>query len=83
MTPEQRRLSARAASHASWAKTVDRTERTSHGTKKFLDRFEKQVDPDGTLPTAERAKRAASARQAYFLNLALKSSQARAQRKSA
>ena len=43
----------------------------------FLDSFEKQVDPDGTLEPAERARRAESARKAHFARLALKSAQAR------
>jgi hypothetical protein len=54
MTPEQRRRRARIAAHASWAKTADRTARTSSGTKAFLARFERQVDPDGQLPQETR-----------------------------
>jgi hypothetical protein len=42
-----------------------------------MDRFAKQVDPDGVLPPEERAKRADSARRAYFLGLAAKSAKAR------
>jgi hypothetical protein len=49
----------------------------------FLDRFEREVDPDGTLPPAERARRAEHARKAYFAKLALKSAQARRRRKPA
>ena len=43
------------------------------GRKAFLDRFEKQVDPDGELLPAERARRAEHARKAYFARLAFKS----------
>jgi hypothetical protein len=46
----------------------------------MLDKFEKQVDPEGTLPPQERAKRAENARKAYFARLALKSAQARRRR---
>lgn len=81
MTPEQRRLSATAAVHASWAKTADRTARTAPGTAAFMARFERQVDPDGALSPVERALRADSARKAYFAGLALKSSLARGKRK--
>jgi hypothetical protein len=42
-----------------------------------MDRFDRQVDPDGTLPPEERARRAAHARRAYFQGLALKSARAR------
>lgn len=80
MTPEQRRMSATAAVHASWAKTVDRTARTAPATAASMARFERQVDPDGVLSPVERAKRAESARRAYFTGLALKSSLARAKR---
>jgi hypothetical protein len=50
MTPEQRRRRARIAAHASWANTADRAARTAAGTKAFLDRFERKVDPKGALP---------------------------------
>jgi hypothetical protein len=46
-----------------------------------MDRFEREVDPDGTLPIAERVKRAEHARKAYFLDLARKSAIARRRRK--
>jgi hypothetical protein len=61
MTPEQRSLRAR----------------TAPGRKAFLDRFEKQADPDGELPPAERVRQAEHARKAYFARLALKSARAR------
>ena len=77
LTPEQRSLRARIASHESWARTPDVSARTAPGRKAFLDRFEKQVDPDGELPPAERARRAEHARKAYFARLALKSARAR------
>ncbi len=43
----------------------------------MLDCFERQVDPDGSLSPAERARRAGLARKAYFTRLALRSAQAR------
>ncbi|MEY8013837.1 hypothetical protein [Mycobacterium servetii] len=46
----------------------------------MLEKFAHQVDPDGTLPPAERAKRAESLRRAHFKRLALKSAQARRRR---
>jgi hypothetical protein len=42
-----------------------------------LARFERQVDPDGVLAPAERARRAAHARKSYMSLLALKASRAR------
>jgi len=42
-----------------------------------MARFEREVDPDGTLPPEERARRAEHKRKAYFARLALKSAKAR------
>ncbi|TSD94681.1 hypothetical protein FOS14_19990 [Skermania sp. ID1734] len=75
-------MRAQIAAHDSWAKTVDRSARTANARKAALDRFEQQVDPDGILDPAERAKRAEHARKAYFARLALKSAQARRIRKA-
>jgi len=46
----------------------------------MLDKFERQVDPEGILTPAERAKRAEHARKVYFKRLAFKSAQARRRR---
>ena len=80
LTPEQRSLRARLASHESWARTKDPAARTAPGRKAFLDRFEKQVDPEGELPPTERPRRAEHARKAYFSRLALQSARARRRR---
>lgn len=69
--------------HKSWAKTPNRTARTAAGRAAALDRFEKQVDPDGVLDPVERAKRAENAKTAFFREIALKSAAARAARKAA
>lgn len=82
MTPEQRTLRARIAAHAMHARH-DTQKTTSAGREAFLARFEREVDPDGTLPPAERARRAEHARKAYFTGLALKSSRARSRKASA
>ena len=77
LTPEQRALRARLAAHTLHAKVADPAAHTAPARKAFLDRFERQVDPEGALAPADRARRAAHARSAYFLALALKSAQAR------
>jgi hypothetical protein len=82
MSPECRTLRAKIAAHESWAHTEDRPARTANARKAMLDKFEREVDPDGKLTPAERARRAEHARKAYFSRLALKSAQAR-QRRSA
>jgi len=48
---------------------------------RFLERFEREVDPEGVLSDAERARRAAHAQKDYFMRLELKSDQARARRR--
>jgi hypothetical protein len=47
--------------------------------RKFVD----EVDPDRTLPEAERNRRAECARKAYYQRLALASAKARRARKAA
>ncbi len=75
-----RSLIARLAAHESWARTTDPGARTEPARRALLDRFEREVDPEGTLPPEERARRAAHARKAYFTRLALRSAQARRRR---
>jgi hypothetical protein len=77
LTPAERTLRARMAAHYSWAKTPDRTARTAAARQAALDRFEREVDPDGTLDPAERAQRAEQAKRAHMTRMALKSAQAR------
>jgi hypothetical protein len=77
-----RRLAAQKAVHTSWAHTADPAARTAPARKAFADRFERQVDPEGTLSPTERARRAEHARKAYMADLALKSAKARRRRKA-
>ncbi len=82
MTPAQRILAARAAAYAQHAKH-DPRETTKAARATFLARFENEVDPEGTLPPAERQRRAEAARKRYFTALALRSSRVRSARKAA
>jgi hypothetical protein len=70
---DHRVLIAKIAAHERWSREPDRTAATSAARKAFSDRFERQVDPDGVLAPEERARRADSARKAYFSRLALRS----------
>jgi hypothetical protein len=79
----ERKLLAQIRAHESWAQTEDRSARTANGRKAFNDRFLQQVDPDGKLSDAERARRAENLRKAYFQRLALKSVQSRRKAKEA
>jgi hypothetical protein len=75
--PSERRLRGQIAANSRWATVADRTAATAPARAAFLDRFERQVDPDGLLPPDERARRAESARKAHFGRLALASARAR------
>ena len=79
MTPAERALRARMAAYSLHAKR-DARQTTAPARAAFLDRFDRMVDPEGTLPEAERQRRAAAARKAYFTGLALRSAQARRSR---
>lgn len=77
MTPAQRSLRARVAAHTSWANTSDRAARTANARQASVARFEKLVDPDGTLPPEERRQRADSAMKAHFSRMAAASAASR------
>ena len=74
---EPQRLRNQLGAHTQWSRESDRPGRTAKARKAFLDRFEREVDPDGVLPTQVRAQMAESARKAYFTRLALQSVRAR------
>ncbi len=80
LTPAQRTLRARAAAFAmhSQGKT-----NTKAATAASQGRFERQVDPEGVLSPAERARRADHARKAYMATLSLKASRAKTQKAAA
>ncbi|MDP9393843.1 MAG: hypothetical protein M3Q27_06080 [Actinomycetota bacterium] len=80
MPDEHSSLRAQIAAHESWARTTDRAARTAPARAEFDRRFERQVDPDGVLEPAERARRAGHARKAFFARLTLKSAQARSRK---
>jgi hypothetical protein len=70
-------INRRIAAEVSWARTRDRTARTRPARETFLKRFEKEVDPDGTLPPEERRQRAEHAKRSYMLQLAKRSAAVR------
>lgn len=76
---EKRRRSqiARLGAHSKWAACRDRSEATAKARAAAEARFEKIVDPDGTMTPAARAKAAEAARKAHFQRMALQSAKAR------
>lgn len=74
LTPEQRATFGRMGAHKIHSLGLTNT---VPATAASLARFERQVDPEGTLPDAERIKRADHARRLYYQQLAQKSAKAR------
>lgn len=70
-------INRRIAAEISWARTRDRAARTRPAREAFIRQFEKEVDPDSTLPPEERRQRAEHAKRAYMLQLAKRSAAAR------
>ena len=82
LSPEQRILRARVAAHVMHAR--HNTEVVSRpGREAFLDRFDREVDPDGVLPVKERRRRAEHAKRAHMTKLALRSARNRRARAAA
>ncbi len=71
------RINGRIGAELSWSRTDDRSARTRPAREKFLQRFEREVDPDGKLPPDERRRRAEHAKRAYMLRLAKRATAAR------
>lgn len=69
-------MRARLAAHVMHSRN-DPREITAAARAAFLDRFEREVDPDNELDPEERARRAAHLRKAYFVRLGMKSAAAR------
>ena len=80
MGESMRVLIGRAGGYTSWANTADRSARTAKPRAAFLERFEREVDPDLELDPEVRKQRADAARKAYFTLLALKSAKIRKER---
>jgi len=69
LSPSQRTQRARIAAHARWSQQ-DGASGTQAAREAFLARFERQVDPEGVLPPAERLRRAESAKREHFQRMA-------------
>lgn len=80
LTPTERTMRAQIAANESWAHCEDRSARTLPARTAMLAKFEREVDPDGTLLPGERARRAENARKAHFQRMAYKSAQSRRRR---
>lgn len=62
-------MSGAIGAHVSWSRTDDRAARTAPARKASMERFEREVDPEGLLEPQERAVRAEHARKAFYLKM--------------
>ena len=76
MDQADRRLRARIAANTR-AANEDGRQMTRAARAAFLNGFEAQVDPDGSLPPEERHRRARAALRAHMSRLAARSARAR------
>ena len=72
---------ARIAAYTRWSRTPDAASATAPARRAFDLRFEREVDPDGSLSPEVRRTLAARARKAYFARLAYASAKARRHRR--
>ena len=80
--PEEMARRGRIGAHRLHA-LYDSKELTAPARAAFLAKFEREVDPAGTLPEEERRRRAEHARKAHFARLARLSANARRKKKDA
>jgi hypothetical protein len=81
LTPEQRSMRARIAARAQHAQGKTNTAPARRNSPNSVEYWARQVDPDGTLPEAERLKRANHARLEHMTRLSFEASKARSRRK--
>jgi hypothetical protein len=81
LTPQQRSLRASIAASVRWS-GEDPAPNAARGQAGLIEKFRREVDPEGTLPEAERERRARSALKAHMTRLAFASSKARGARKA-
>lgn len=79
----EKSLQATAAVCTSWANTDDVSARMAPAWAARDARFLKQADPDNVLPPAERERKAAALRKAFYADMARKSVAARRARRTA
>lgn len=85
-SPEDRALTARIAANERWGRTVDRTAATAPARRGMRAKFEREIDPDGTLATtqpAELERRVDQLQKAHMLRMSLAAKQARRRKREA
>jgi hypothetical protein len=80
--PETRTISAQIAAAERWGRVPDRAEATKPARDGLRAKFEREADPDNTLPEAERARRADHLQRAHMLRMSLAAKRARRRTKT-
>lgn len=86
LTPEERSLRAAIGAHASWARRTSpeqRRARTAPAYDATIERFARQVDPEGELPPEQRRLAALSALGEHYARMRLKAAISRRKAKEA
>jgi hypothetical protein len=68
-SPVERSLHAQAASLTYWSQVTDRRAATRPGREGLTRKWEREIDPDGTLPPEELARRVELRRKAHMANM--------------
>jgi hypothetical protein len=76
----RRALRARIAAAERWGRAADRTAQTAPARRGLRAKFERQVDPDGSLSPDERARRADHLMRAHMLRMSLIAAERRRRR---
>jgi hypothetical protein len=77
-TPEQRRRHAKLAALSRWSRDDAPRAGTEKAREAFIERFERQVDPNHVLPEGQRRRAAKNALAEHMLRLSLAAARARA-----
>jgi hypothetical protein len=75
--PDERVLVAKIAAAERWGRTRDRTAATAPARAGLRSKYQREVDPDGTLPTEEVTRRVDALMHAHMLRMSLKAAQGR------
>jgi hypothetical protein len=78
----RRALRARIAAAERWARTTDRAAGTAPARQGLRAKFEREVDPDGSLSEAEGARRADQLMRAHMMRMSLIAAERRRRRRA-
>lgn len=80
LSPVERRARASKAALTGWLNTVDRSARGRQGHAGLLAKFAREIDPDGTMNPAERARLVKTREKLHMADMQLKAAKARRRR---